>query len=354
MGKITYEWEDGKLVEYIDGVRQPFKHQKAESQMEREFQGGKELEKKEKKNPEGLKIYKVFNGQLVLHKIGERLATPEEVAEEAKELDKLKRELRKQQKSGLRWLPKFKSEPPDPYSARGRAEHHIQRLVLTEAAHRKIFAYCEAAPGEVSGFAKTQFPAQELEEQPYEYWYEEQKFVHYPPKLPILITDVMLFKQKCSRGGTHLDKEALARAYVELARRGENMADWNCWWHTHCDFDAYFSGIDTATIAELSAASTVVGLCINKMGDMTARLDTNGELVRWLKPVVLPDYKTEISKQCAAEVALKVKEKKYAVVKTRGHYQHGKNQGFRPNRHWRRRDREFRNADPGQDGSWAD
>lgn len=197
-------------------------------------------------------------------------------------------------------------------------DHREQRLVLTEQAFKKMFVYCKAAPGEISGFAKTEF----LQEDKSEGEFGGRKFSQDHPA--ILITDVRIFEQECTSGGTHLNMNDLTKFYVDLIRSKEKPELWNCWWHTHNDFGVFFSGTDTNTIEKLSASSLLVSICVNKMGDMTARMDENGKLVRNLKPVILPNMDSRLSKLCIEEVKLKVKEAKPYVYTPRGNYKYEK------------------------------
>lgn len=196
-----------------------------------------------------------------------------------------------------------KYDPPDPYSP--ALNVNILRLEITELAYKKIMAYCRDARGEISGFAKTRI----IEGR-------QRLFRHngalYPVKEEprVELIDALIFKQVCTDAHTSISAESLARFYVELARRGEKPEEWNCWWHSHVEMSAFFSSVDTATISKLSAGSKLFSLCVNKFGDMTARLDQDSDLITWLKPVVIVDDESEISKQCRDEIKEKVKYQK--------------------------------------------
>jgi hypothetical protein len=201
-----------------------------------------------------------------------------------------------------------------------------RRVAIRADVAEKMFAYILSAPGEISGFAKTEpfnpddeggfddeVPSVDVEgdvkekKSGFREW-EGKTFRAFRDAPPILITDIKIFEQKCSSGRTHLDPEALTKFMVALIRGGEDPARWNCWWHSHNDFSVFFSGTDTATIRELSKRSTLVSICGNKMGDMVARLDRESKHLCHLKPVVLPDIRTDIFNKCANEVRQKVKE----------------------------------------------
>ena len=157
-------------------------------------------------------------------------------------------------------------------------------LSIEPNIYTKMMSYVQLSPGEISGFGRV---------------------VEKSKKLKVI--DALIFKQKVSAGGTTLNGKQLTEFVVRMAREGKNPADWNLWWHSHPTFGVFFSGTDTSTIAQLSKGTTLYAICMNRAGDMVARVDVDG-VEETLKPCVGFDENDEIYKQCARDVKALVKE----------------------------------------------
>ncbi len=160
----------------------------------------------------------------------------------------------------------------------------VLRLRIMSQVYRKMFHYINATQNEVSGFGKIK-----IKDNNYD------------------VTDVVILKQNGTGGGTTIGADALAKFLSMLARKGKRLQDWKLWWHSHPNFNASFSTTDTHTISELSNGSVLISLCINQFGDMVARKDGRGGY-RVLQPVVIPNEKDNVKRNCVREVKRKVNE----------------------------------------------
>ena len=161
-----------------------------------------------------------------------------------------------------------------------------KRIRLLPKAYEKMFFYAKYAKGEISGFGKTR-----------------------EVKNHILVEDVMVFKQKCCSVETTLDKGALSSFLLRLAKKGKSSNEYNLWWHTHYDFDAFFSPKDEDAIAYLTKKYKWISICINQAGDMIGRVDERG--TREDLPIVIqPHHNTKISDQCKRIIKRKVEFEK--------------------------------------------
>lgn len=87
-----------------------------------------------------------------------------------------------------------------------------------------------------------------------------------------LVDDVFILEQECSWSETALDQEALARFLEEFVAKGERPSGLRLWWHSHRDWDVFWSRRDERTIRCFNVPwlISVVG---NRRGDYLARLD---------------------------------------------------------------------------------
>lgn len=166
----------------------------------------------------------------------------------------------------------------------------VLRLRIMSDVYRKMFYYVNSTSSEVSGFGKVKIKGNNFD-----------------------VTDIKIFKQNGSAGGTTIEADTLAKFLSLLARKGKKLQDWKLWWHSHPDFETYFSGIDTGTISELSNGSVLISLCINKFGDMVARKDGVGGHRR-LEVVIIPNEKDNLKRNCVREAKRKVNEEVIADV----------------------------------------
>lgn len=100
------------------------------------------------------------------------------------------------------------------------------------------------------------------------------------------ITDIILFPQECSGGGTEFDRydpQSFRRYWSRLIQEGraEETNNQHFWWHSHVDGEAYFSDIDHWNIEEFGSAAAdgeefnpwYISIVGNKRRDFRVRLD---------------------------------------------------------------------------------
>lgn len=172
------------------------------------------------------------------------------------------------------------------------------QIYLPLATYHKMLGYALASEGEISGFGRVTTAVKD--------------------KVTIFtVEDVRIFKQKVSSVHTSLDNEALSRFVVELAQEDIEPSDWNCWWHSHYDFNTFFSATDSTTIDKLCKNSSLVSICINQDGDLSGRFDQNGkEVCDDIKIIVEQEIADDLLKACKEEVKEKVKFERIKSIRT--------------------------------------
>ncbi len=130
------------------------------------------------------------------------------------------------------------------------------KILFPLEIYTKMLAYAQASNGEISGFGKTKLSKDNSK---------------------IKILDIRIFRQKVTQAHTELAADSLHDFYYSLIQQNEDPSRWNLWWHSHNDFEVFFSEIDINTISSLSKDTTLLSICINKAGELTGRLDVNGE-----------------------------------------------------------------------------
>lgn len=132
------------------------------------------------------------------------------------------------------------------------------RVEIEKHCADKMYGWCRAANTEVSGMGLVRL--------------EKGVFKVY---------DVFLPSQQCSTGYTELDSEALGRLYTNFMERygmDKYMAmagELKFWWHTHYNFNTFWSGTDDNTAQKLAvdAGDWGLSLVINQAGDHLCRAD---------------------------------------------------------------------------------
>lgn len=124
---------------------------------------------------------------------------------------------------------------------------HIERH-----AWNKMYGWCKAARSEVSGMGLVSII--------------DDTFV---------VTDVFLPKQYCSSGYTELDDVANSKLQERLIRRGTDMKQYRFWWHTHYNFNVFWSGTDDDNAKEQMKCNGEweLSVVINQKGEYRARAD---------------------------------------------------------------------------------
>lgn len=111
----------------------------------------------------------------------------------------------------------------------------------------------------------------------------------------LLITDIIIPPQIVGRASVAMADEIPGQnmtgfewTMIELAKRGETLSDWNCWWHSHSTMPAFASGTDEETLekfAEIVSPLWAIGLIAN----------THGEYHCWMHDV-RPPWRTKQTK----------------------------------------------------------
>ena len=177
----------------------------------------------------------------------------------------------------------------------------IEHIQIDWEVYQKMVFYCMTAPGEISGFGKADR-------------------VRVYDKSMYYMKDIRLLAQKCTSAHTSMDMSGLSSFIIQLDKEKDNIGNWRVWWHTHNDFGVFFSGEDEATIKKLCAKRHLISICINKLGEMTARFDI-GNVTRKLTVVCVPPSIGGVYRDCVQEVQKKVKIERvrsYGYIRKRG------------------------------------
>lgn len=129
------------------------------------------------------------------------------------------------------------------------------KVEIEESACRKIMDITMASKGECSGFGMVKKQGNSF-----------------------LIYDVVIPKQSNSASHTEIDVDAMCEMMSDMAMEGKDTADWKCWWHSHADFNVFYSGTDNATIESFMEFVSpenayLISIVVNHAGDMVCRLD---------------------------------------------------------------------------------
>lgn len=125
------------------------------------------------------------------------------------------------------------------------------KCFLTTEVYNKIKYYIDGVNAEISGVGKSSIVDGDIH-----------------------ITDVVIFKQKCSSAHTDIDDLDQAKWMQEVVDRGESLKDWNVWWHSHNNFGVFWSGTDTNTIeSHANNGGFLVSLVSNKKREFKVRVD---------------------------------------------------------------------------------
>jgi len=87
-----------------------------------------------------------------------------------------------------------------------------------------------------------------------------------------LLDDVMITDQLATGGSVDVDKAVIGKFINDLAVAGVDTGRLRFQWHSHVNFDAHFSTIDTANIESYGKGWTL-SLVVNKKSEYEARID---------------------------------------------------------------------------------
>lgn len=176
------------------------------------------------------------------------------------------------------------------------------KLYFTPAAKMKLELYIRLADSaEVSGLGKVERLGRD----------------------DFLCTDIVLFEQESSWGGTELDQEAVAEFFATLIERGEDPGQYRLWWHSHGRHQCFWSRTDVKTIERLGD-SWLVSVVGNVTGDLLARIDVFEPVHLWgeLPTGVHLETDAHLEETIKKEISEKVRYKKlhYPVESDWGRY----------------------------------
>ena len=69
----------------------------------------------------------------------------------------------------------------------------------------------------------------------------------------VIVTDIIVPPQIAGSAHTDIEVQDLDELLAFLARRGESLADWRLWWHSHGRMGAFASGQDVSTLDMLAS-----------------------------------------------------------------------------------------------------
>lgn len=128
------------------------------------------------------------------------------------------------------------------------------KIIFPVAVYQKFRSYIQGTPYEISGLGKISIADQ-----------------------IITIEDIRIFKQHVSAGETVLDHRELGKFFDDIIKKGEDPSVWKLWWHSHADFNVFFSGIDERTIDDFDNETPhenwMLSIVANHKNETLARVD---------------------------------------------------------------------------------
>lgn len=165
-------------------------------------------------------------------------------------------------------------------------------VFILPAAKQKLDAYIQLCDLEISGLGTVR--------------QEGQMFI---------VEDVLLLPQECSAASTELDDAGLAEFYTECVQADMDTGRLRLWWHSHCNFGTFWSGVDTDNIDRLMESSDwLLSIVGNKHGQFRTRLDSKVPVrlsVDELPLNILIPPDVSVRTRCKAEIATKVRERRW-------------------------------------------
>lgn len=175
---------------------------------------------------------------------------------------------------------------------------------ITHPAFLKLKYFIEECETEVSGFGKVRVVKVEEETTPA--WGKEQIV----QDQYLEIYDLEILTQQVSGVHSTIEEEDLAKFLYEKQKKGESVADYKVWWHSHVDMAAFFSGTDTGTIDGSTEFPYLISIVGNKAGELKVRFDLYSPLRLTFADVELKVGQHEdeaLRKVCKSEIKKKVK-----------------------------------------------
>lgn len=194
------------------------------------------------------------------------------------------------------------------------------RITITRKAFLKMKYYIEACPIELSGLGKVrEYMAPRVQREDEDDWsYNflkwKKKEIERPAEERVYeIYDIELLDNTAT--GTHatMSPETLARFMQKKMRKNQSIKDYKVWWHSHVDFDAFFSGIDTGTIEQSTEFPYLISIVGNKRGKFLCRFDTYSPERITIHPKleIATHEDSRLRAECFKQVRKMVKEIQY-------------------------------------------
>lgn len=161
------------------------------------------------------------------------------------------------------------------------------KIRMPAAVWERLMAYIQACPQEVGGLGTVENAGNEL-----------------------VVSDVILLKQKVSSATTALDREAVARFVADWVRTGQDVGKLRLWWHSHATMNVFWSSTDCDTMKELADGGWLLSIVGNHNGETMARLTLGGEVsvaVDGLAIDVFTAVSDQVKRAAEAEVKAKVR-----------------------------------------------
>lgn len=166
-------------------------------------------------------------------------------------------------------------------------------LIIPQRSYLKMIRYTRAVEGEISGMANVDW---------------DKKHVN------LVVSEVYLLKQEATTGTVQLEDQAVDDFMLEIILNGATQTP-RLWWHSHYDFEPFFSSVDEDTIKRYGdkTKSFWVAICINQKGNMEAKAilkEPKEQIIEKLSIRItpaLPSY--EPTEEIKEEVKAKVKMK---------------------------------------------
>ncbi len=157
---------------------------------------------------------------------------------------------------------------------------------IKQEAWDKVMGWCRAAESEVSGLG----------------------LVKVDDAGKLMIYDALLLDQTASGASTILNKTAITDLMAKLHKDEVPLSHLKLWWHTHYNFDAFWSGTDEDTCKKLCGSSDWnISIVVNKRSDCKCRLDMNAPLRLIVDADLNIVYEPKDNDKYKEEVKLKVK-----------------------------------------------
>ncbi len=142
-------------------------------------------------------------------------------------------------------------------------KHIYPHLMIPERVMKLLQAYVDVCPVEINGFG----------------------LIRQLSAGVFRLDEVYILDQQVSYVHAVTDTDALSQNDSELAERGEYELR-RFQWHSHVDFEAYFSNVDVRNIMRREE-SWLISMVLNKFGHFEARLDLNIGGVRRQRPLTV-------------------------------------------------------------------